>query len=145
MRFHVRLALLLAAIVVIFLVYRHSEQTGVPLTSSFEFVLFRSIGNDLPPRHEVGQTYRNVKFILENEKDFPGLEKRWCVRGSVSSTGSPRLCCLWHATTAALKCYIKYLNRLTSAPITLLNRGRIRKLTDAGSSTASSTRRRRSG
>eukprot|EP00122_Pirum_gemmata_P003413 Pgem_evm1s3090 len=33
-----------------------------------KYILYRAIGNDLPPRHAVGQCYDNVKFILENEK-----------------------------------------------------------------------------
>lgn len=41
------------------------------------FVLYRILGNDLPPRHDEDQTYKNTKFILENEPDFPNCEKRW--------------------------------------------------------------------
>ncbi|MEA2061530.1 MAG: hypothetical protein U9P10_13705 [Thermodesulfobacteriota bacterium] len=41
------------------------------------FVLYRIIGNDLPPRHRIGQTRENVQFILENERDFNGCEKRF--------------------------------------------------------------------
>ena len=36
-----------------------------------EFILYRAIGNDLPPRHASGQSYTNVKFILENENELP--------------------------------------------------------------------------
>ncbi|MBS8225590.1 glycosyltransferase [Vannielia litorea] len=43
------------------------------------FVLYRILGNDLPPRHENGQTLKNLRFILENEEPFPGVEKRWVV------------------------------------------------------------------
>jgi hypothetical protein len=41
------------------------------------FVLYRIIGNDLPPRHQAGQTLENVRFVLEHEPAYPGLEKRW--------------------------------------------------------------------
>ena len=41
------------------------------------FVLYRIIGNDLPPRHRVGQSRQNVRFILENEPELPDCEKRW--------------------------------------------------------------------
>lgn len=44
-----------------------------------DFVLYRIIGNDLPPRHEVGQARRNLAFILEHEPDLPGCEKRFVV------------------------------------------------------------------
>jgi len=43
------------------------------------FVLYRIIGNDLYPRHETGQSLRNVRFILEHEPALPGCEKRWLV------------------------------------------------------------------
>ena len=43
------------------------------------FILYRIIGNDLPPRHRIGQTRENVRFILENEPDLEGCEKRWVV------------------------------------------------------------------
>lgn len=43
------------------------------------FCLVRIIGNDLYPRHKKGQTRENVRFILENEKDFPDCTKLWIV------------------------------------------------------------------
>lgn len=48
------------------------------------FVLYRIIGNDLYPRHSVGQSRRNVKFILENELSFENCEKRWIVNRIVN-------------------------------------------------------------
>jgi hypothetical protein len=43
------------------------------------FVLYRIIGNDLPPRHSVGQSRRNVEYILDREPSFDACEKRWVV------------------------------------------------------------------
>ena len=43
------------------------------------FVLYRIIGNDLPPRHRRGQALDNLRFILEHEPDFIGCEKRFIV------------------------------------------------------------------
>ena len=43
------------------------------------FVLYRILGNDLPPRHEMGQTVKNLRFILENEPPLPNVDKRWVV------------------------------------------------------------------
>lgn len=40
-------------------------------------VLYRILGNDLPPRYSPGQTLANLRFTLENEQELPGLEKRW--------------------------------------------------------------------
>ncbi|MDF3057816.1 MAG: hypothetical protein K0R17_2031 [Rariglobus sp.] len=43
------------------------------------FVLYRIIGNDLPPRHREGQSLANLRFILENEPALAHCEKRWVV------------------------------------------------------------------
>ncbi|SFB83599.1 TPR repeat-containing protein [Marinospirillum celere] len=43
------------------------------------FCLVRIIGNDLYPRHKKGQSRKNIKFILENEPEYSGLEKMWIV------------------------------------------------------------------
>lgn len=49
------------------------------------FVVYRIIGNDLPPRHREGQSLDNLRFILANEPDLPGAEKRWVVNRIVDS------------------------------------------------------------
>lgn len=41
------------------------------------FVIYRILGNALPPRHGTEDTYNNLRFILEHEPDLPGCEKRW--------------------------------------------------------------------
>jgi hypothetical protein len=43
------------------------------------FVLYRVIGNDLPPRHRVGQSLENLRFILAHEPELPGCQKRWVI------------------------------------------------------------------
>lgn len=43
------------------------------------FVLYRILGNDLPPRHERGQTLSNLRFMLEHEPSLAACEKRWIV------------------------------------------------------------------
>ena len=53
---------------------------GSPLSRQPDtFVLYRIIGNDLYPRHQIGQSRSNLRFILDNERDFPNCEKRWIV------------------------------------------------------------------
>lgn len=49
------------------------------------FVLYRILGNDLPPRHEEGQTLKNLHFILENEPNLKHCEKRWVVNRIVDA------------------------------------------------------------
>lgn len=42
-----------------------------------KFVIYRIIGNTLPPRHGSGDTCNNLRFVLENEPVLPTCEKRW--------------------------------------------------------------------
>ena len=42
-----------------------------------KFVIYRIIGNTLPPRHGSGDTCNNLQFALENEPVLPSCEKRW--------------------------------------------------------------------
>lgn len=44
-------------------------------TGRDHIILYRIIGNDLPPRHKEGQTLSNLQFILEHEADFPNTRK----------------------------------------------------------------------
>lgn len=45
------------------------------LPSKDTFAIYRIIGNDLPPRHSKGQSFENLRFILDHEPDLPGCEK----------------------------------------------------------------------
>lgn len=49
------------------------------------FVLYRIIGNDLPPRHAKGQSLGNLRFLLEREPPLAGCEKRWVVNRIVDA------------------------------------------------------------
>lgn len=52
------------------------QRPGLVMPSSPErdtIVLYRIIGNDLPPRHSPRQTLTNLRFLLENENDFGSL------------------------------------------------------------------------
>lgn len=44
-----------------------------------KIVLYRILGNDLPPRHKRGQTYTNLKFILQHEPPLINCQKKWIV------------------------------------------------------------------
>jgi len=63
-------------------IYRSSPLAAEPDT----FVLYRVIGNDLPPRHASGQSLANLRFILEHEPTLPGCEKRWIVNRITDSS-----------------------------------------------------------
>lgn len=58
------------------------------------FVLYRIIGNDLLPRHKVGQSRENVQFILENESDFKNCEKRWVINRIVDKDEEAKIIAL---------------------------------------------------
>jgi len=70
--------------------YRASTLTG----QADDFVLYRIIGNDLPPRHQAGQARRNLAFILEHEPDLPGCEKRFVVNRIVDGDEERRIVAL---------------------------------------------------
>jgi hypothetical protein len=40
-------------------------------------LLWRILGNDLPPRHDPQQTVKNTQFILDHEEDHDDLDKRF--------------------------------------------------------------------
>jgi hypothetical protein len=44
-----------------------------------KILLYRILGNDLPPRHKRGQTYENLEFILKYEPNFPNCRKKWII------------------------------------------------------------------
>jgi hypothetical protein len=50
-----------------------------------DIVLYRILGNSLPPRHSPRQTLDNLAFILEHEPQLPACEKRWVVNRIVDS------------------------------------------------------------
>lgn len=74
------------------------EFTTSPLRSAPDtFVLYRIIGNDLPPRHASGQSLTNIRFLLENEPPLPGCEKRWVLNRIVDPAAETALLDLLHA------------------------------------------------
>ncbi|KAI8098716.1 uncharacterized protein BX664DRAFT_319406 [Halteromyces radiatus] len=56
-------------------VIQQQQQPIYPETVRDQIILYRIIGNDLPPRHKEGQTLSNLQFILEHEPDFPNTRK----------------------------------------------------------------------
>ncbi|KAI8370944.1 alginate lyase-domain-containing protein [Blakeslea trispora] len=46
-----------------------------PSVERDQIILYRIIGNDLPPRHKEGQTLSNLQFILDHEPSFPNTRK----------------------------------------------------------------------
>lgn len=55
------------------------------------FVLYRILGNDLPPRHEIGQSERNLRFLLEHEPDLPDCERRYVLNRILDPAKERRL------------------------------------------------------
>jgi Alginate lyase len=55
------------------------------------FFLCRIIGNDLVPRHALGQSRTNIEFILTHEPDFEGVEKHWIINRIQNADEEARL------------------------------------------------------
>ncbi|KAL0076918.1 hypothetical protein J3Q64DRAFT_1811276 [Phycomyces blakesleeanus] len=51
------------------------DQIPIPSQTRDQLILYRIVGNDLPPRHKEGQTLSNLRFILEHEPAFPNTRK----------------------------------------------------------------------
>ncbi|CAB9507102.1 expressed unknown protein [Seminavis robusta] len=49
-------------------------------------VILRSVGNPLPPRHDLDQTLRSVTFILKNEKQYPNEQRHWVLNRIVDDS-----------------------------------------------------------
>src|SRR5688500_4990500 len=47
------------------------------MQSKPKILIYRILGNDLPPRHQQGQTLANLRFILQHEHLIRGVERRW--------------------------------------------------------------------
>jgi hypothetical protein len=54
----------------------HMRQSA---TEGLNFIIYRILGNDLAPRHRIGQTQENLKYIIEREANFPDCERRFVV------------------------------------------------------------------
>lgn len=61
------------------------------------FVLYRIVGNDLYPRHKKGQSRENVRFLLENEPEIAGCEKRWVVNRIIDPDEEKRIIAMLEA------------------------------------------------
>lgn len=63
-----------------------------PISSETDsFVLYRILGNDLPPRHQPGQTLRNLEFMLKHEPDLQDCKKVWVLNRIVNAGELQRL------------------------------------------------------
>ena len=58
------------------------------------FILYRILGNDLPPRHGPQQTIHNLRFLLDHEPPLPGCQKRWVLNRIVDAEREAELIAL---------------------------------------------------
>lgn len=65
-----------------------------PPNQHSSFVLYRTLGNDLPPRHEIGQTFNNLKFILQHEPPLHHCQKKWIVNKIVDPVQEKKILAL---------------------------------------------------
>jgi hypothetical protein len=64
------------------------------------FALYRILSNDLPPRHDEGQTIRNTAFILAHEPPLPGARRIWVVQNILDPVAETKLLELLQAHAA---------------------------------------------
>ena len=72
--------------------YERSALAAEPDT----FALVRIIGNDLYPRHKVGQSRENVAFILEHEPELEGCTRAWIVNRIIDPEEEAQVIALLH-------------------------------------------------
>lgn len=54
-------------------------------------IVYRILGNDAWPHHGLGQTEQNLRWLLANEPELPGAEKRWILNRILSPRAEARL------------------------------------------------------
>lgn len=57
----------------------HGRRVNDNPPTSRRVIIFRALGNSLPPRHAPNQTFANLRFALRHEPRLPHVEKRWYV------------------------------------------------------------------
>ena len=62
-----------------------------PKTKPYDYCILRILGNDLPFRHESGQTIRNLTFTLKNETDFVATKKIWVLNRIIDAEKKAKL------------------------------------------------------
>lgn len=67
------------------------------------FALYRIIGNDLHPRHALGQSRQNLQFILENESELPDCEKHYIVNRIIDPSEERKIVDLLKASGASFE------------------------------------------
>lgn len=50
------------------------------------FILYRVLGNDMPPLQSVGQLRWNLEYVLRHESHFPKCRKRWVLNRIANAT-----------------------------------------------------------
>lgn len=68
-----------------------AEQIRAISGENTKVIIYRILGEDLPPRHSQTQTFDNLNSILESEQSFPQCEKRFVVNRIVSEKKESQL------------------------------------------------------
>jgi hypothetical protein len=67
------------------------EHRDIDAQSKSLGIIYRILGNDLPPRHGTDQTINNLRFILEHERSFEDLKRFWIVNRFICSQAELRV------------------------------------------------------
>jgi hypothetical protein len=66
-------------------IHRDNSISSYPSKRS-TFMLFRLIGNNMPPLQSPGQLLWNTEYALKHEGQFPDCQKRWVINQIVNTT-----------------------------------------------------------
>jgi hypothetical protein len=83
-RNQVKIAFLIIVILCYIMVRKYLKRDVNKYSESW-IVLYRILGNDLPPRHSLNQTVTNLLFILQNEPSFENVTKIWILNRIVNN------------------------------------------------------------
>lgn len=65
---------------------KEDNRNSMDQEKNHRFLLYRLIGNDIPPLQCHGQLYKNTKYTLDYEPEFPDCRKLWVLNNIVNKT-----------------------------------------------------------
>ena len=57
--------------------FTNNESDNIVTNNNKDIYMVRIIGNCLPDINDPNQNYSNLKYILENEEEYPNIKKVW--------------------------------------------------------------------
>ncbi|KAI3629830.1 hypothetical protein MIR68_011265 [Amoeboaphelidium protococcarum] len=93
------------------LLIKQRQQSTAP-----QQILYRIIGNDLPPRHDFNQSIKNLQFMLKHEELFPDTQKVFVLNRIVDQDIEKELIRILETYIAEVRFRIKKQSRGNATP-----------------------------